>query len=294
MKTVAIIGAGRVGGSVGRLLAKAGYRVTAVASRGREHAEQARSFIGSGTVITDPVEAAFSAEVVFITTPDGSIRNVCDAIVAGGGFRQGTVVVHMSGAQTLGLLDAAKKAGAHRAVIHPLQSIPSMELGEKNIHGSYFRVDADPAAVQTARELVMALGGIELKMPKWSSDKGSAALYHAGAVVVSNFFVALVDFGLRYYQALGASKEDALKAVLPLIKGTLSNIESAGIPDALTGPIMRGDVETVKGHLQAMSERAPELLPLYRELARHTVMVAQDKDSINPQTAADIQKLMEH
>ena len=111
---------------------------------------------------------------------------------------------------------------------------------------------------------------------------------------MSNFFVALVDFGLRYYQALGADKEEALKAVLPLIKGTLANIESAGIPDALTGPIMRGDVETVKGHLQAMRSAAPELLPLYRELARHTVMVARDKNSITPQTAADIQKLMEH
>lgn len=293
MKTVAIIGAGRVGGSVGRLLAKAGYVITAVASRGREHAEQARSFIGSGTAMTDPAGAAASADIIFIATPDGSIRDVCDAIAAGGGFRQGAIVVHMSGAQTVGLLEAAKKAGAHRAVIHPLQSVPSRELGEKNIPGSSFRIEADPEAAQTARELVRALGGTELKLPGWGSDAASAALYHAGAVAVSNFFVALVDFGLRYYETLGADRQEALKAVLPLIKGTLANIESAGIPDALTGPIMRGDIATVRSHLEAMQARAPELLPLYRELGRHTVAMARAKKSITPQQAADIQQLME-
>jgi predicted short-subunit dehydrogenase-like oxidoreductase (DUF2520 family) len=139
----------------------------------------------------------------------------------------------------------------------------------------------------------MALGGIELKMPKWGSDATSAALYHAGAVAVSNFFVALVDFGLRYYEALGADRKEALKAVLPLIKGTLANIESAGIPDALTGPIMRGDSDTVRGHLEAMTARAPELLSLYRELGRQTVAVAREKNSITPQKAAEIRKLME-
>ena len=292
-KTVAIIGAGRVGGAVGRLLVQAGYAVTAVVSRSREAAEQARAFIHAGYAMTDAVKAAASADIVLITTSDSAIMSVCDAIAAGKGFKSGAVVVHMSGAQTLDLLDGAKRSGAFRAVIHPLQSVPSRELGERNIPGSYFRIEADPEAASIARELVKSLGGIELKMPKWGSDKGSAALYHAGAVAVSNFFVALVDFGLRYYQALGADKKDALKAVLPLIKGTLANIESAGIPDALTGPIMRGDVETVKGHLEAMASRSPELLPLYRELARHTIMVAQDKNSITPQTAADIQKLME-
>ena len=294
MKTVAIIGAGRVGGAVGRLLAQAGYAVTAVATRSRETAEQARAFIGAGEPLTDAGKAAASADIILITTPDGAIKSVCDSIAAGKGFRTGAVVVHMSGAQTLDLLDAAKGCGAYRAVIHPLQSVPSMDLGARNIPGSYFRVETDPEAARTVRELVKTLGGIELVMPKWHSDKSSAALYHAGAAAVSNFFVALVDFGLRYYQALGADKGEALKAVLPLIEGTLANIESAGIPDALTGPIMRGDIETVRGHIEAMKVRAPELLPLYRELARHTVMVAQDKNSITPQTAADIQKLMEH
>ena len=291
-KTVAIIGAGRVGGAIGRLLAKSGYTVTAVAARNRATADRARAFIGSGEPLTDAVKAATLADIIVITTPDGAIKRTCEAIAAGGGFRAGMLVVHVSGAQTLDLLRAAKAAGAYCAVLHPLQSVPNMELGVTNIPGSYFRIEADPEAMALARDLVKAMGGIELVMPKWTAGKESAALYHAGAVAVSNFFVALVDLGLRFYEELGAERKDALKAVLPLIRGTLANIESAGIPDALTGPIMRGDVQTVRGHLEAMAARMPELLPLYRALARHTVTVARDKGSLGPEAAAEMRELL--
>jgi predicted short-subunit dehydrogenase-like oxidoreductase (DUF2520 family) len=291
-RTVAIIGAGRVGGAIGRLLARAGYTVTAVAARSRATADRARAFIGSGEPLTNAIKAASLADIIFITTPDSAIKSTCEAIAAGGGFRAGMLVVHASGAQTLDLLQAASSAGAYCAVLHPLQSVPSMELGVTNIPGSYFRIEADPEAMAIARELVKAMGGIELVMPRWTSGKDSAALYHAGAVVVSNFFVALVDLGLRFYEALGADRKNALKAVLPLIKGTLANIESAGVPDALTGPIMRGDVETVRGHLEAMRVHTPELAGLYKELARHTVTVALDKGSLGPDAAAEMMELL--
>jgi predicted short-subunit dehydrogenase-like oxidoreductase (DUF2520 family) len=124
---------------------------------------------------------------------------------------------------------------------------------------------------------VKALGGVELVMPKWSSDRDSASLYHAGAVTVSNYLVALIDHGLAFYQALGADKREALTAVLPLIKGTLANIERLGTTEALTGPIARGDAETVQGHLEAMQQRAPELLPLYKLLARQTISIARER-----------------
>jgi predicted short-subunit dehydrogenase-like oxidoreductase (DUF2520 family) len=282
-KTVAIIGAGRVGSAVGFLLNRAGYAVTAVVTRTEDSAKKAQAFIGSGLALTDPVKAAMTADMVFITTPDDAIKTVCDVIARGGGLRQGTLVIHTSGAHTRELLDSAREVAAYRAVIHPLQSIPSKALGVKNIPGSYFRIEADPEAVQHSRDLVEALGGIELNLPGWSPDKSSPALYHAGAVAVSNFFVALVDFGLCFYQALGADKKEALKAVLPLIRGTLANIESVGIPDALTGPIARGDVETVRDHMSALRKRAPELLGLYRELAKQTIIVAEERRALAPE-----------
>ncbi len=291
-KTVAIIGAGRVGSSVGFLLNQAGYAVTSVAARSAASAGKAAAFIGAGKPSTDVVSAAVGADVVFITTPDRVIRDVCETIVAAEVLKPDALVVHMSGAHSLGLLDAAKRSGRNRAVLHPLQSLASKEQGVRTLPGSYFRIEADEAAQPTARELVKALGGIELMMPKWSPDKDSAALYHAGAVAVSNYVVAVVAYGLKFYEALGADKQEALKAVLPLIKGTLHNIETLGIPDALTGPIMRGDRETVHDHLAAMRKRTPELVGLYTALARQTVAVARDRGSITQDTAKDLLELV--
>ncbi len=291
-KTVAIIGAGRVGSSVGFLLKRAGYAVAAVATRSLNSAEKASTFIGEGEPTTEPVRAAAKADLVFITTPDGAIRAVCETIAAAGAFKRGALVIHMSGAHSLGLLDSVLGAGAVRAVLHPLQSLASREQGIRTLPDSYFRVEADPEALETSRSIVKALGGLELMLPKWSSDQDSAALYHAGAVAVSNYFVALIDYGLRFYESLGADKKEALKAVLPLIRGTLHNIETLGIPDALTGPIMRGDTETVRDHLAAMRKRTPELINLYKELARQTVHVARDRGSIDQQKAEELLKLV--
>ncbi len=291
-KTVAIIGAGRVGSAVGFLLSRAGYAVDAIASRTEESAGKAAEFIGSCEATTDAARAAARAELVFITTPDRTIKEVCEKIAAAGAFKPGTVVIHMSGAHSLDLLDAAQTAGGYRAVLHPLQSLASREQGIKTLPGSYFRIEADPEALQTAKDVVKALNGIELVMPKWKPGKDSAALYHAGAVAVSNYFVALVDYGLKFYEALGADKQEALKAVLPLIKGTLHNIETLGIPDALTGPIMRGDTQTVRDHLTAMHKRTPELVGLYKELARQTIAVAREKGSIMQGTAEELLRLV--
>ena len=274
-KRIAIIGAGRVGGAVGHLLNKAGWQISAVVTRSRSSSEKAAEFIGAGAATTDAAKAAADADIVLITTPDGSIRAVCEGIA--GHIRKGATVLHMSGAHTLDLLDAARSAGAYRAVIHPLQSVPGREQGAANLPGSYFRVEADPEAAGMSRELVKALGGIELAMPKWTGDRDSASLYHAGAVTVSNHLVALIEHGLAFYQVLGAEKREAITAVLPLIKGTLANIERLGTTEALTGPVVRGDVETVQGHIDAMRKRAPELLPLYRMLVRQTVAIARDR-----------------
>lgn len=290
-KTVAIIGAGRVGSSVGFLLARSGFAVTAVAAQSVRSAEQAITFIGSGSPGAGTA-GVLAADIVFITTPDRTIREVCGEIARSGLLKKGALVVHMSGAHSLDLLNDAKERGAFRAVLHPLQSVPSREQGVRNIPGSWFRVEADPEALPLARELVDALGGKELAMPRWTPDPLSASLYHAGAVAVSNYFVALVDFGLRLYESLGADRQAALQAVLPLIRGTLANIEHLGVPAALTGPIVRGDIETVRGHLEAMRERTPELLELYTALAKHTVAVARSQ-GLEAGKAQELLKMLE-
>ncbi len=291
-QSVAIIGAGRVGSSVGFLLKRAGYRITGIAARTDASASAAAAFIGEGQATSDVVRAARGADIVFLTTPDGSIGPVCETIAAAGVFAPGCLVVHMSGAHSLDLLDAARRAKADRSVLHPLQSLASREQGVRTLPGSYFRIEADPAAEAAARSIVKALGGLELALPRWQPGRESAALYHAGAVAVSNYFVALVDYGLKFYEALGANRGEALQAVLPLIRGTLHNIETLGIPDALTGPIMRGDVRTVREHLDAMQHREPQLLALYKELGRRTVALARERKTLSPDAAQQLLDLL--
>jgi predicted short-subunit dehydrogenase-like oxidoreductase (DUF2520 family) len=290
--TVAVIGGGRVGGALGKLLAREGYRVVAVAGRTRRSAAAAARFIGAGEPTADAAAAASRAAIVLLTVPDREIRGVCERIARAGGFRRGCLVAHASGAHTRELLDAAREAGALRAVLHPLQAVPSRALGVANIPGSCFRTEADRGARARVRALVRALGGTELSLPGWEAGPQSAALYHAGAVAASNYLVTLLDFASRLLRALGADRRQALRAVLPLVRGTLANVERLGIPAALTGPIARGDAATVAGHVAALRARAPELLPLYLLLARETVPLAREKGGLPGGAAAEILRIV--
>jgi len=291
-RKVAVIGAGRLGGAAGRLLARSGYRVVAVTGRTRRSADAAARFVGAGAPLTDVAAAASRAAIVLITTPDREIATVCRRIARGGGFRRGSLVAHASGANGLDLLETARAAGALRAVLHPLQSVPSRERGVVNLPGSYFRIEADPGAQRRVRALVRALGGRALSLPRWIAGQESAALYHAGAVAASNYLVTLLDFAARHLEALGASRRQALRALLPLVRGTLENVERLGIPAALTGPIARGDRVTVAAHLAALRSRAPHLLDLYRQLARATVPLARGKGGLDAAAAAAILRLV--
>jgi len=289
--TVALVGAGRLGGALGRLLAGAGYRIAAVVTRSPATAAAAARFVGAGEPTTD-AGAAAGADIVLVTTPDDAIAAVCASLAGAGALRPGALVAHCSGAHTLELLAPARAVGAERAVLHPLQSVPSMEQGVVNLPGCFFRVEADPGGLGRAREIVRAVGAEELRLPGWRADEDSAALYHAGAVAVSNFLVALLGYGLRFYETLGAERGEALRAVLPLLRGTLANVERLGVPGALTGPIARGDAATVVAHVAALRRHAPELLPLYRELARETVALARERGGAGAAGADEILRIV--
>ena len=117
-------------------------------------------------------------------------------------------------------------------------------------------------------------------------------LYHAAAVVASNYLVTLMDLAFGLVEPAGIARSEALKAMAPLIHGTLANIEKVGIPEALTGPIARGDSQIVARHLEQIQDRAPGLLELYKTLGRHTVPIALAKKSLSTQAALELEKLL--
>jgi len=272
---VAIIGAGVVGTSLGYLLRKTGWRIAGIASRTLQSAQKAKKIIGEGNASADLSCTAREADVVFITTSDDAIKGTCEKIAAEGGFKPGTVVFHTCGALSSDVLKSAKRKGACIASLHPLQSLANVKEAVRNLQGSYFCIEGDENALSVARHIISALKGKEITL-----QPQKKSLYHAGASAASNFLVATIGFGLALFNAAGIKKEDSLKALMPLIKGTVKNIESLGIPAALTGPISRGDAGVVEGHLKAIARRQKNLIDLYSELGRYTVKIAKEKGTL--------------
>ncbi len=194
---------------------------------------------------------------------------------------------HLSGALSIEVLGDLRRKGASVGAIHPIQTFATLGRAIELLPGSYFGVTADPGALPAAMELAEALGGKPIAIA--DSDK---PIYHAAACVASNFFVALVDCAERLMESAGVPREVAAKCLLPLIEGTLSNVEALGPMEALTGPIARGDVDTVAGHLKALEENAPEELAVYVALARRTAEIALRRGSIDAERADGLRKAL--
>jgi len=288
MYRVSIIGAGVVGTAIGYLLKENRYPIVGIASRTLQSAKKARKFIGEGKASADLISTAKKADIVFITTSDNAIRETCSKIASEKGFNQGAVVFHTCGALSSNILRSARKNGAKVASIHPLQSLANVKEAVKNLPGSYFCLEGDDEALPVAREIIKVLKGREINL-----DVDKKPLYHAGASVASNFLIATISFGLELFEAAGISRKDSLRALMPLIKGTMKNVEAVGIPAALTGPISRGDSGVVEDHLKVISRERKDMIKLYSELGRVTVKIAVKKGTLKEKAAQSIISLFE-
>ncbi len=285
LNNFAIIGAGMVGTAIGYLLEKAGYKIVAIADKSTAALRRAHSYIG-GKTYRKPQEVLREADYILITTPDDIITSVCKDIALSPLIKR-KYIFHMSGAGGLDLLEPAKKAGAAVASIHPLQSFSSIDNAIQNIPASYFGITADANAKKQATAMVLALGG----HPIYISSK-QKALYHAAACVASNYLVSLLNTVESIYQSIGIGEKDAKKAYLPLIYGSLKNIELSGSIQALTGPIARGDSGTVQKHVDAINTDLPQYASLYSSLGLVTVNVAKKKGTLNLQQAKKISDIL--
>ena len=285
LNNFAIVGAGMVGTAIGYLLKKAGYKIVAIADKSATALQRAQSYTG-GKVYRKPQEILHEAECILITTPDDIILSVCKDI-AHSPLIKGKYIFHMSGAGGLDLLEPAKKAGASVASIHPLQSFSSINNAIQNIPSSYFGITADAKARTQAETIVLALGG----NPIYISSK-QKSLYHAAACVASNYLVSLLNVVESIYQSIGISEKDAKKAYLPLIYGSLKNIELSGTIQALTGPIARGDSGTIQKHIDAINAHLPQYASLYSSLGLVTVNLARKKGTLNLRQAKKISDIL--
>jgi predicted short-subunit dehydrogenase-like oxidoreductase (DUF2520 family) len=285
--SVAIVGCGTVGTALGGLLSAAGYPIIGVSTLRADTARKAADRLGAKRFSLLPWEITPEAEVVFITTPDDAIEPTCRAIAQKRGFAKNRIVLHCSGALASSVLAPARTCGAFVASLHPLQSFASVEQAERLVPGSYCTVEGDGPALPVARRIVEDVGGRLLEI----TPEGKT-LYHAAAVVASNYLVTLVHLALTLNHLAGIPPGVSFTALRPLIEGTLTNIAAKGIPGALTGPIARGDVATVTAHLRAIQETAPELLEAYKILGRHTVGLAERQGSLTAEVSGRLLSLL--
>ncbi|MEW6771165.1 MAG: Rossmann-like and DUF2520 domain-containing protein [Bacillota bacterium] len=277
---VAVIGAGRVGTAFTLRLKEKGYPVVAVASRSPASAGRLAEMTGAKAC--GAAEAARAGELVLLTTPDGVIAVVAEEISREGGFCPGQFVAHASGALPAAVLSPARQAGAAVFSLHPLQSFATPELAVDRLPGSYFTFEGDADALPLARRLVADLDGILFEL-----DAAAKPLYHAAACVASNYLVTLLGLVLTLAERAGLPRDGIFPAFLPLIQGTLQNVGAVGPVTGLTGPVARGDVETIRQHARAMEKDAWEL---YRMLGLHTVKLARRK-GLSPETARELEKI---
>jgi predicted short-subunit dehydrogenase-like oxidoreductase (DUF2520 family) len=220
------------------------------------------------------------ADVIFITTPDDAIERTCSQIINNNGLKMNTIVYHCSGSLPSSILQSAINAGHSVGSFHPLQSFSNKHLSPNPFENIYVSVEGMKAAVEQGRIFANGLGA---HFTEITTD--GKTLYHAAAVVASNYLVTLLDMARQLNIVAGVPENIALTILKPLIQGTLNNIENEGISKALTGPISRGDIHTIQNHVKNISRELPHFQNLYKTLGQYTIPIALSQQNISEQTA---------
>jgi predicted short-subunit dehydrogenase-like oxidoreductase (DUF2520 family) len=283
MLTIGFIGAGTTGNALAVTLERSGYLVNAVSSRSLSSARKLAARFDDCQVCETSQQVADIAQLVFITTPDDVITEVVSKVQ----WHKQQHLVHCSGAHSIDIIQLALKFGANIGCFHPLQTFANVEQAVENLPGSTFGLEAEEPLLTVLKEIALALRGDYVIL-----KAGDKVLYHAAAVFACNYLVTLSKLATDLWQDFGVTRDEAVKALMPLMKGTLRNIENVGLPDCLTGPIARGDIGTIEKHIEALKQNNPDLLESYLQLGKQTVPVALSKGKIDSVKAERLKALL--
>ena len=288
LPTIAIIGPGKVGTSLGILAAQADYPVVAVGGRQKENTAATARRIGKDVCACDITKAAQSAQMVLLCLPDDIIKQVCEKLAQKNKFIEGAVVIHCSGALSSDILSVARDCcRCSVASMHPMQTFPTVDAAIKTMKGTYCFYEGDESATPVIERFAKDIG---LKPIQISST--TKTLYHAAAVMACNYFVALMDSAIVLAENAGIDRTTAWSALEPLVATTLNNITKMGTINSLTGPIVRGDVKTVHRHLKELALLPGHLASVYRTMGLYTVGIAVRKGTITMTKAAQMRGLL--
>ena len=282
--TIGFIGAGTVGGSLAICLWRHGYPVVATASRTFSSAQALADRVEGCVAYQTGQGVVDNADVIFITTPDDAIGPVCTAM----SWRPGQGVVHCSGAASLDVLAGATVHGAIAGGFHPLQAFSSVENGVKSVPGATIGIEGEDEMREFLKEMALDIGGNPI--PLRAEDK---ALYHLSGMMMGNLLTEYVAITAQLWEQLGMSRAEGIKALVPMMRQVSNNLDTSGVPGAIAGPYVRGDIGTIRKHLETLRIRAPSVLPLYCELALAGLPFAVEKGTLKPGRADEIKALVE-
>ncbi|MEA2499645.1 MAG: hypothetical protein QOH26_2050 [Actinomycetota bacterium] len=279
----ALVGAGSVGTAVSVLLRRRGHSIVAVYSRSVASAERAARLTAAQVVHS--LDALPSVDAILVGTSDVVIPQIAMALE--GATSAGSIrVVHFAGAVGIRYFEPLIGSGSAAAALHPVQACPDIDTAIERLPGSAWGVTASRGEEAWAASFVEELDG--LPVPVAEEDR---AMWHAAAVTTSNGIASLLALGESMLIAIGIDQPEAVLG--PLAAGAVANASAGGGGGAtLTGPVVRGDVGTIRMHLEALDERAPSLLPAYVLAVRSILSAALSADRIETDSAGDIAEVL--
>jgi predicted short-subunit dehydrogenase-like oxidoreductase (DUF2520 family) len=284
---VGVVSAGRVGAVLGAALATAGHTVVAASGVSRESVLRAAELLPDVPLLP-PDQVAARADLVLIAIPDDVLAGTVRGLAAVGALRSGQIVVHTSGAHGIDVLGPAAELGALPLALHPAMTFTGRPEDLQRIPACSFAVTADPAdevAWSVGEALVVEMGAEPVRLPQ-----SARPLYHAALAHSANHLVTLVAEGADLLRAAGI--EPAERLLGPLLSAALDNALRHG-DRALTGPVARGDLGTLRVHLRVLAEAEPAALPAYRALARRTAERAEAAGLLSAARGAEVAAVIE-
>lgn len=281
--SINIIGAGHLGKTIGYLLARQHPLITigGICNRSKTSTMTAIEFIGSGAYYSDMSKLPH-ANITLIATPDDLITETCIELSQNPFLKEGDIVMHCSGSLASDVLSAASDKKCFVASVHPMRSFAKPELSVAQYQGTYCAMEGDEMAIAILKPLFEKIGSIIYEI-----DKRKKSAYHAAGVFASNYLITLSHQALVCMKEAGVEHEIAMHVITNLMTSSVSNLETTLSPEhSLTGPIQRGDIATIKKHMEALHNVEQKIL--YASLGKATLTLTQHE----PQTKERIEEAL--
>lgn len=272
MHKIGIIGAGKVGVSIGKCISEDDrYKLVGFYSRSKESANFAAKFTNSAKFI-NLEKLVEKSNILIITTPDDNISEMWGLV---SNFNiQNKIICHCSGSLSSEIFFDISSKGAHGCSLHPMMAISSKDKSYKDLKNAFFTLEGEEKAVEVFEEIMIKFNN-NYKVIK-TADK---TRYHMASVFISNFVIGLGNASISLLKEYGFEEKEALKAISFLAKSNLEKLIEAGPKEALTGPIERNDIGTVKKHLSSLNlEEDKDIDSIYRSLSLELVKIASEKN----------------